>query len=81
MVQCGDNGGTPSLQEEKYHDSEGKISDPGPRDAAGDAVSSGPAAHGEHEASHPWVELSVQEEQLCALHCHPVENIQDYYKY
>lgn len=77
MVQRRDYGGARPLQEEQHHNSEGKVSDPGSRDAAGDAVSSGPAAHSEHQASHPWIELSVQVEQLCALHCHPVDNTQD----
>lgn len=74
VVQCGDDGRTPLLQEEKHHDSEGEVGDPGPGDAAGDSVSSGPAAYGEHQAAHPRVQLSIQVEQLCALHRHPVEN-------
>lgn len=48
VVQGGDNGRTPLLQEEQHHDGEGEVADPGPGDAAGDAVSSGPAAHSEH---------------------------------
>lgn len=81
MVQRRDNGGAPPLQKEQHHDGEGKVSSPGSGDAAGDAVSSGPAAHSEHEASDPWIKLSVQVEQLCALHCHPVDNTQECYEY
>lgn len=81
MVQCGDNGGAPSLQEKQHHDCEGEVCDPGPRNAAGDSVSSGPAAHSEDEASHPWVQLSIQVKQLCALHCHPVDNVHSCCKY
>lgn len=76
VVQGGDDGGAPLLKEEKHHDGEGEVGDPGPGDAASDAVSSGPAAHGEHQVPHARVQLSVQVEQLCALHCHPVENKQ-----
>lgn len=74
MVQYGDDGRSPLLQEEQHHDSEGEVGDPGPGDAAGDSVSSGPAAYSEHQAAHPRVQLSIQVEQLCALHRHPVEN-------
>lgn len=74
VVQCGDDGRSPLLQEEQHHDSEGEVGDPGPGDATGDSVSSGPAAYSEHQAAHPRVQLSIQVEQLCALHRHPVEN-------
>lgn len=77
MVQGGDYGRASILQEEQHHDGEGEVGDPGPGDAAGDAVSSGPAAHSEHKETHPRVQFTVQVEQLCALHRHPVENIQD----
>lgn len=77
MVQGGEYRGAPPLQEEQHHDGEGEVGDPGPGDAAGDAVSSGPAAHGEHQATHPRVQLTVYVEQLRALHRHPVENRQD----
>lgn len=80
VVQGGDNGRAPPLQEEQHHDSEGEVGDPGPRDAAGDAVCSGPTAHTEHQETHPWVQLSVQVEQLCALHRHPVKNIHSCYR-
>lgn len=79
VVQRGDNGRAPLLQEEEHHDGEGEVGDPGPGDAAGDAVSSGPTAHGEHQETHPRVQLSIQVEQLCALNRHPVENIQNCY--
>lgn len=48
VVQGGDNWRAPPLQEEQQHDGEGEVGDPGAGDAAGDAVSSGPTAHGEH---------------------------------
>lgn len=75
IVQRWDNRWAPPLQEEQHHESEGKVSNPSPGDATGDAMSSGPATHSKHEVSHPWVKLSVQVEQLCALHCHPVKII------
>lgn len=78
MVQGGDDGRAPPLQEEEHHDGKGEIADPGSGDAAGDAVSSGPTAHSEYQVTHPWVQLSVQVEQLCALYRHPVENNQGY---
>lgn len=55
LVQRGDNRRVPLLKEEQHHDGEGKVGDPGPGDAAGEAVSPGPAAHGEHQASYTWV--------------------------
>lgn len=55
MVQCGDDGGVPLLQEEQHHDGEGEVGDPGAGDAAGDAVSPGPAAHSEHQVAHSRV--------------------------
>lgn len=73
MVQRGDDGRAPLLQEEQHHDGEGEVGDPGPGDAAGDAVGSGPRPHGEHQEPHPRVQSPVQIEQLSALHCHPVE--------
>lgn len=76
MIQGGDDRGAPLLQEEEHHDGEGEVGDPGPGNAAGDTVSSGPAAHGEHQVPHARVQLSVQVEQLCALDCHPVERKQ-----
>lgn len=76
MFHRGDDGRTPPLQEEEHHDGEGEVGDPRPGDAAGDAVSSGPTAHGEHQKTHPRVQLAVQVEQLCALDRHPVENTQ-----
>lgn len=74
MVQSGNNGWVPFLQEEEHHYSERKVGDPGSRDVTGDVVSSGPAAHCEHQEAHAWVQLSVQIQQFCALHCHPVGN-------
>lgn len=65
------------MQKKQHYDRERKICYPSPGDAAGDAVSPGPAAHRENEASHPWVQLSVKVQQLCALHRHPVEKTQD----
>ena len=59
LVQCGEDWRVPPLQEEHHHDGEGEVGDPGAGDAAGDAVSSGPASDGEHEAAHPRVQLSV----------------------
>jgi len=79
VVQCGDDGGASSLQEEQHHDREGEVGDPGPGDTAGDAVSSGPTAHGEHQMTHPRVQLSIQVEQLGALYRHPVVNMQNYF--
>lgn len=76
LVQCGDDGGTPPLQEEQHHDSEGEVGDPGAGDAAGDAVSSRPAAHRKHQVTHARVQLRIQVEQLGALDRHPVENIE-----
>lgn len=75
MVQGGDYRRAPLLKEEEHHDGEGEVGDPGPRDATGDAVSSGPTAHSKYQGTHPWVQLSIQVEQLCALDCHPVEKI------
>lgn len=74
MVQSGNNGWAPILQEEDHHHSERKVGDPSSRNVTGDVVSSGPAAHGEHQGTHTWVQLSIQVEQFCALHCHPVGN-------
>lgn len=79
MVQGGDDGRAPPLQEEEHHDGEGEVGDPGSGDAAGDAVSSGPAAHGEHQETHARVQLSVEVEQLRALDRHPVGNTQNCY--
>lgn len=72
MVQSGNNGWAPFLQEEEHHHSERKVGDPSSRNVTGDVVSSGPAAHGEHQGTHTWVQLSIQVEQFCALYCHPV---------
>lgn len=74
MVQGGNNGWVPLLQEEQHHYSEGKVGDPGSRDVTSDVVSSGPAAHCEHQATHTRVQLSIQVKQFCALDCHPVGN-------
>lgn len=74
MVQSGNNGWVPFLQEEEHHYSEGEVGDPGSRDVAGDVVNSGPAAHCEHQETHARVQLPIQVEQFCALHRHPVDN-------
>lgn len=76
MVQGGDNGGSPSLQEEKYHDGKGEVGDPGSGDTASDAVSSSPTAHSENQETNTLVQFSKQVEQFCALDRHPVVNIQ-----
>lgn len=75
MVQSGNNGWVRFLQEEQHHYSERKVGDPGSRDVTGYVVSAGPAAHCEHQETHTWVQLSIQVQQFCALHCHPVGNI------
>lgn len=72
LVQSGDDGGASLLQEEQHHDGQGEVGDPGAGDAAGDTVGPRPAAHGEHQAAHPQVQLPVQVQQLRALHRHPV---------
>lgn len=74
MVQGGNNGWVPLLQEEQRHYSEGKVGDPGSRDVTSDVVSSSPAAHCEHQETHTRVQLSIQVQQFCALHCYPVGN-------
>ncbi len=78
MVQGGNNGWAPLLQEEEHHDGEGEVGDPGAGDAAGDAMSSGPTPHSKHQVTHPRVQLSIDVKQLCALDRHPVENTQLY---
>lgn len=72
MVQGGNDGWVPLLQKEEHHHSEGKVGDPGSRDVTGDVVSSGPAAHCEHQETHTWVQLAEKVQQFCALRCHPV---------
>lgn len=60
VVQGRDNGRAPPLQEEEHHDSEGEVGDPGPGNAAGDAMGSSPTAHSEHQETHARVQHSVQ---------------------
>lgn len=76
MVQCGENGRASPLQKEQHHDREGEVGDPGSWYAAGDAVGPGTAPDGENQAAHPWVQVSIQIQELCALHRHPVEKTQ-----
>lgn len=52
VVQRGNNRRAPPLQEEQHHDSKWEVGDPGPGDATGDGVSSGPTAHSEHQMTH-----------------------------
>lgn len=73
MVQSGNNGRVPLLQEEEHHYGEREVGDPRSRDVTGDVVSSGPAAHCEHQETHAGIQLSIQVQQFCALYCHPVE--------
>lgn len=76
MFHGGNNGWVPLLQEEQHHYSEGKVGDPGSRDVTSDVVSSGPAAHCEHQETHTGVQLSIQVQQFCALYCHPVGKVE-----